>query len=31
MGKLGQERVSGPLAWENSQKALLAAYAKALT
>lgn len=31
MGKLGQERVSGPLAWGNSQKALLAAYAKALT
>ncbi|MEC3976545.1 glycosyltransferase family 4 protein [Amycolatopsis sp. H20-H5] len=30
MGKLGQERVSGPLAWENSQRALLAAYARAL-
>jgi glycosyltransferase involved in cell wall biosynthesis len=29
MGKLGRERVSGPLAWENSQKALLAAYARA--
>lgn len=27
MGKLGKERVEGPLAWENSQKALLAAYA----
>ncbi len=26
MGKLGKERVEGPLAWSNSQKALLAAY-----
>jgi glycosyltransferase involved in cell wall biosynthesis len=26
MGKLGKERVEGPLAWGNSQKALLAAY-----
>ncbi|MGB3438057.1 MAG: glycosyltransferase family 4 protein [Actinophytocola sp.] len=26
MGKLGKERVEGPLAWTNSQKALLAAY-----
>lgn len=29
MGKLGKERVEGPLAWSNSQKALLAAYAAA--
>ncbi|WP_190081498.1 glycosyltransferase family 4 protein [Streptomyces longisporoflavus] len=29
MGKLGQERVSGPLSWENSQASLLAAYAVA--
>ena len=29
MGKLGKERVEGPLAWGNSQKALLAAYAAA--
>ena len=29
MGTLGQERVRGPLSWENSQKALLAAYAAA--
>ena len=26
MGKIGKERVEGPLAWGNSQKALLAAY-----
>ncbi|KUF16749.1 glycosyltransferase family 4 protein [Streptomyces silvensis] len=26
MGKIGQERVSGPLSWRNSQAALLAAY-----
>jgi glycosyltransferase involved in cell wall biosynthesis len=26
MGKLGKERVEGPLAWSNSQKALVAAY-----
>jgi glycosyltransferase involved in cell wall biosynthesis len=31
MGKLGKERVEGPLAWSNSQKALLAAYAAAIT
>jgi glycosyltransferase involved in cell wall biosynthesis len=30
MGRLGKERVEGPLAWANSQKALLAAYAAAL-
>jgi glycosyltransferase involved in cell wall biosynthesis len=30
MGRLGKERVEGPLAWSNSQKALLAAYAAAL-
>jgi glycosyltransferase involved in cell wall biosynthesis len=29
MGKLGKERVEGPLAWGNSQKALLAAYTAA--
>lgn len=29
MGKLGQERVSGPLSWSNSQASLLAAYAAA--
>ncbi|MEU5023683.1 glycosyltransferase family 4 protein [Streptomyces milbemycinicus] len=29
MGKIGQERVSGPLSWRNSQAALLAAYAAA--
>ncbi|WP_031069305.1 glycosyltransferase family 4 protein [Streptomyces sp. NRRL WC-3742] len=29
MGKLGQERINGPLAWRNSQKALLDAYAAA--
>jgi glycosyltransferase involved in cell wall biosynthesis len=29
MGKIGQERVSGPLSWENSQASLLAAYAAA--
>jgi glycosyltransferase involved in cell wall biosynthesis len=27
MGRLGQERIRGPLSWENSSKALLAAYA----
>ena len=26
MGELGQARVSGPLSWENSRKALLEAY-----
>ena len=30
MGKIGHERVQGPLAWGNSQKALLAAYAAAV-
>ena len=30
MGKLGRERVEGPLAWSNSQKALLAAYEAAM-
>jgi glycosyltransferase involved in cell wall biosynthesis len=30
MGKLGKERVEGPLAWANSQKALLAAYEAAM-
>ena len=30
MGELGQARVSGPLSWENSRKALLAAYDAAL-
>ncbi|MFG3257380.1 glycosyltransferase family 4 protein [Streptomyces sp. NPDC048172] len=30
MGKTGQERVSGPLSWRNSQRALLAAYAEAI-
>ncbi|WP_046727083.1 glycosyltransferase family 4 protein [Streptomyces humi] len=29
MGKIGQERVSGPLSWQNSQAALLAAYTAA--
>ncbi|WP_181801911.1 glycosyltransferase family 4 protein [Streptomyces shenzhenensis] len=29
MGKTGQERVSGPLSWRNSQASLLAAYAAA--
>ncbi|WP_369123513.1 glycosyltransferase, partial [Streptomyces durbertensis] len=29
MGKIGQERISGPLAWKNSQASLLAAYAAA--
>lgn len=29
MGKIGQERISGPLSWRNSQRALLAAYAAA--
>jgi glycosyltransferase involved in cell wall biosynthesis len=31
MGKLGKERVEGPLAWSNSQKALIAAYEAAMT
>ncbi len=31
MGKLGQARVAGPLSWENSQKALLAAYEAAVS
>jgi glycosyltransferase involved in cell wall biosynthesis len=30
MGKLGQARVAGPLSWENSAKALVAAYEHAL-
>ncbi|MFF7441432.1 glycosyltransferase [Streptomyces sp. NPDC008122] len=29
MGKIGQERIGGPLSWPNSQRALLAAYAAA--
>lgn len=29
MGKIGEERISGPLAWRNSQASLLAAYAAA--
>ncbi|MGP3769474.1 glycosyltransferase family 4 protein [Streptomyces sp. SDT5-1] len=29
MGKLGQERIGGPLSWRNSQASLLAAYAAA--
>lgn len=29
MGKAGQERINGPLAWRNSQRALLDAYAAA--
>ncbi|MER6098589.1 glycosyltransferase family 4 protein [Streptomyces sp. NPDC001728] len=29
MGKSGQERINGPLAWRNSQRSLLAAYAAA--
>ncbi|WP_030267135.1 glycosyltransferase family 4 protein [Streptomyces sp. NRRL B-24484] len=29
MGKIGQERINGPLAWRNSQRSLLAAYAAA--
>ncbi|MFE1951676.1 MULTISPECIES: glycosyltransferase family 4 protein [Streptomyces] len=29
MGKIGQERIGGPLAWSNSQASLLAAYAAA--
>jgi glycosyltransferase involved in cell wall biosynthesis len=29
MGRLGQARISGPLSWRNSSKALLAAYAAA--
>ncbi|MFD6366209.1 glycosyltransferase family 4 protein [Streptomyces roseolus] len=31
MGKAGQERIGGPLAWRNSQRALLDAYAAALS
>jgi glycosyltransferase involved in cell wall biosynthesis len=31
MGELGRARVAGPLSWENSRRALLAAYAAALT
>ncbi len=31
MGKLGNERISGPLSWDNSRKALLAAYAAAVS
>lgn len=30
MGRLGHERISGPLSWDNSRKALLAAYAAAM-
>ncbi|MFC3449797.1 glycosyltransferase family 4 protein [Amycolatopsis speibonae] len=30
MGELGRARVAGPLSWENSQKALLTAYAAAV-
>ncbi|MFE5711123.1 glycosyltransferase family 4 protein [Streptomyces sp. NPDC056501] len=29
MGEIGQERIGGPLAWRNSQRSLLAAYAAA--
>ncbi|AZM87492.1 glycosyltransferase family 4 protein [Streptomyces sp. W1SF4] len=29
MGKIGQERINGPLAWRNSQASLLSAYAAA--
>ncbi|MYW69735.1 glycosyltransferase [Streptomyces sp. SID8379] len=29
MGRIGQERISGPLSWRNSQESLLAAYAAA--
>jgi glycosyltransferase involved in cell wall biosynthesis len=29
MGRLGQARISGPLSWQNSSKALLAAYTAA--
>ncbi|MEY9840219.1 glycosyltransferase family 4 protein [Streptacidiphilus sp. EB103A] len=29
MGKIGQERIGGPLSWRNSQRALLDAYARA--
>jgi hypothetical protein len=29
MGKIGQERIGGPLSWRNSQESLLAAYAAA--
>lgn len=31
MGKFGQERINGPLAWRNSQAALLAAYEAAVS
>ncbi len=31
MGKYGNERVGGPLSWDNSRKALLAAYAAAVS
>ncbi|MEU2503412.1 glycosyltransferase family 4 protein [Streptomyces sp. NPDC007863] len=31
MGKAGQERIGGPLAWRNSQRALLAAYDAAVS
>ncbi|MYT71952.1 MULTISPECIES: glycosyltransferase family 4 protein [unclassified Streptomyces] len=31
MGRIGQERISGPLSWSNSQASLLAAYAAACT
>jgi glycosyltransferase involved in cell wall biosynthesis len=30
MGELGRARVAGPLSWDNSRKALLAAYAAAI-
>jgi glycosyltransferase involved in cell wall biosynthesis len=30
MGRLGRDRVAGPLSWENSRRALLSAYAAAL-
>ena len=30
MGKIGQERIGGPLSWRNSQQALLDAYASAI-
>lgn len=29
MGKIGEERINGPLAWRKSQQSLLAAYAAA--
>ena len=31
IGRIGKERVEGPLAWSNSQKALLAACEAAMT